>query len=136
EAPEEPLHLPEPGDGRLRAVTDLLHHDPADDRGLAQLGRAVGASERTLSRLFQAELGMGFRQWRTQLRLHHALVHLAAGDSITRTAAACGWSNPSTFIEAFSAALGQTPGRYRSGAAPPRHDEVAGPVTGAGGGTR
>jgi AraC-like DNA-binding protein len=116
EAPEEPLHLPEPNDDRLRAVTDLLHANPADDRGLAKLGQIVGASERTLSRLFQTELHMGFRQWRTQLRIHHALVHLAAGDTITQTSVACGWSNPSTFIEAFSASLGKTPGRYRSDA--------------------
>ena len=114
EAPEEPLHLPEPRDDRLRAVTSPLHADPADDRTLAELGRVVGASERTLSRLFQTELNMGFRQWRTQLRIHHALAHLANGHSITQTAMACGWSNPSTFIEAFSAAIGQTPGRYQA----------------------
>lgn len=113
EAPEEPLHLPEPHDDRLRAVTDLLHANPSDTRSLAELGKVVGASERTLSRLFQTQLHMGFRQWRTQLRIHRSLVHLAAGDTITQTALACGWSNPSTFIEAFTAILGQTPGRYR-----------------------
>ena len=30
------------------------------------------------------------------------------------TATACGWSNPSTFIDAFTALLGETPSRYRS----------------------
>lgn len=120
EIPEEPLHLPEPRDDRLRAVTDLLHADPARSSTLAELGQAVGASERTLSRLFDTELNMGFRQWRTQLRIHHALALLADGNSITRTAMACGWSNPSTFIEAFSTALGQTPGRYQSALRPAR----------------
>jgi AraC-like DNA-binding protein len=112
-APEQPLHLPEPADDRLRALTRLLHADPGMEAGLVELGRQVGASERTLSRLFHDELGMGFRQWRGQLRLHHALTLLAAGRSVTDTATACGWSNPTSFIEAFTAVLGETPGRYR-----------------------
>ena len=112
--PVQPLHLPEPVDDRLRAVTDWLHGDPADPSTLAELGRAVGTSERTLSRLFRAELGMTFHQWRTLLRVQHALVHLAEGRSVTGTSALCGWANPTSFIEAFTAIVGETPGRYQS----------------------
>ena len=112
-ASEEPLHLPEPGDARLRVLNGILHRDPANNATLAELGTRVGASQRTLTRLFHDELGMSFRQWRTQLRLHHALTLLAAGHTVTNTAAACGWANPTSFIEAFSAALGETPARYR-----------------------
>lgn len=114
EAPEQPLRLPEPDDDRLRSVTALLQADPADNATLAELGRTVGASARTLSRLFHEELGMGFHQWRAQLRIHHALVLLAHGHSVTHTAVASGWANPSTFIEVFAQAVGQTPGRYAS----------------------
>ncbi|GAA1012101.1 AraC family transcriptional regulator [Acrocarpospora pleiomorpha] len=113
ETPEQSLHLPEPRDDRLRVVTDLLHADPGQTTTLAELGRTAGASERTLSRLFHTDLGMSFRRWRTILRVHHALVHLTDGQSVTDTAIACGWSNPSTFIEAFTAVVGQTPGRYQ-----------------------
>ncbi|WP_188281185.1 AraC family transcriptional regulator [Streptomyces sp. CBMA29] len=112
-ASEEPLHLPEPRDDRLRALSRLLHDDPADNATLTELGTRVGAGQRTLTRLFHDELGMSFRQWRTQLRLHHALTLLAAGHTVTHTAAACGWANPTSFIEAFTAALGATPARYR-----------------------
>lgn len=115
EPPEQSLHLPEPRDDRLRVVTDLLRADPGRTATLAELGRAAGASERTLSRLFHADLGMGFHRWRTILRIHHALAHLTGGQSVTDTAIACGWSNPSTFIEAFTAVVGQTPGRYQAG---------------------
>ncbi|MFB9832928.1 AraC family transcriptional regulator [Actinoallomurus acaciae] len=111
--PERPLRLPRPADDRLRAVADLLHADPADSSTLPELGRAVGTSARTLSRLFHEELGMSFRHWRTQLRLHHSLLLLANDRSITATAHACGWSNPSSFIDAFTAVLGQTPGQYQ-----------------------
>ncbi|WP_026303575.1 AraC family transcriptional regulator [Jongsikchunia kroppenstedtii] len=110
---EEPLHLPEPHDDRLRNLSALLHDDPANNATLTELGAHVGAGKRTLTRLFHDELGMSFRQWRTQLRLHHALTLLAAGHTVTHTAAACGWANPTSFIEAFTAALGESPSRYR-----------------------
>jgi AraC-like DNA-binding protein len=109
----EALYLPEPTDDRLRGVTDLLHADPAASSTLAELGRAVGASERTLSRLFQTELGMSFHQWRSLLRVQHALIGLAEGDAVTDIAPRLGWANPTSFIEAFSAIVGQTPGRYQ-----------------------
>nr|WP_307798688.1 helix-turn-helix transcriptional regulator [Streptomyces beijiangensis] len=107
------VHLPALADGRLRDVAALLKEDPADGRTLAGLGTAVGASERTLSRLFREGTGMTFPQWRTQFRLHHALTLLAAGGSVTGTAAACGYSGPSAFIQAFRSAFGTTPGEYR-----------------------
>ncbi|WP_405163242.1 helix-turn-helix transcriptional regulator [Nocardia sp. NBC_01499] len=94
EAPSQSLHLPEPRDDRLRAVTDLLRDDPAQTTTLVELGRTAAASGRTLSRLFHAELGMSFHRWRTILRIHHALVHLGNGQSVTDTAIVCGWSNP------------------------------------------
>jgi AraC-like DNA-binding protein len=113
EARAESLQLPEPRDDRLRAVARILHENPADNRTLAGLGRQAGAGARTLSRLFHDELGMTFYEWRTQLRICHALVLLADGHDITRVAHACGWANPSGFIAAFTAIVGTTPGRYR-----------------------
>jgi transcriptional regulator GlxA family with amidase domain len=113
QAPEQPLHLPEPRDDRLRAVARILADDPADGSPLAALGQKVGAGARTLSRLFHDELGMTFYEWRTQVRLCHALVLLAQGHEVTRVAHACGWANPSGFIAAFTATVGTTPGRHR-----------------------
>lgn len=112
-APEQPLHLPEPHDDRLLAVTRAVEQDLSSPATLDQLGHRVGASERTLSRLFHTETGMSFRQWRTQLRIHRALLLLADGHAVVDVAATCGWSNPSGFIEAFTTLVGQTPGDYR-----------------------
>jgi AraC-like DNA-binding protein len=112
-APALQFHLPQPGDERLRDVTAILAEDPGSDRTLAELGRAVGAGERTLSRLFRAETGMTFPQWRAQLRLHHSLTLLASGLSVTATAITCGYSTPSAFTAAFHATFGTTPGTYR-----------------------
>ncbi|MCR6482355.1 helix-turn-helix transcriptional regulator [Amycolatopsis sp. OK19-0408] len=115
DAREQPLHLPEPRDDRLRALARVLYDNPGDTTPLAGLGQAIGAGARTLSRLFHDELGMTFYEWRTQLRLCHALMLLAEGHDTSHVAHACGWSNPSQFIAAFRAVLGTTPGRYRAG---------------------
>lgn len=114
EVHEQPLHLPEPQDDRLQAIARMLYKDPADNASLAELGKTIGASTRTLSRLFRDELGMTFYEWRTHLRIYHALVLLADGHDATQTAYACGWANPSTFITAFTSVIGTTPGRYRT----------------------
>jgi AraC-like DNA-binding protein len=113
-----PVRLPALDDDRLRAIATFLRANPADERTLAQFGLAVGASERTLSRLFRQQAGVSFPQWRVQFRLQHALVLLADGTSVTTTALACGWSNPSAFVETFRRAFGATPGKfYASGMA-------------------
>ena len=109
-SPQRPVHLPEPTDPRLVAVCAALHRDPADDRTLAALGAAAGVSDRTLTRLFRADLGMTFPQWRTQLRLYHALRMLADGAAVTAVAHRCGWSSTSAFIDVFRRAYGHTPG--------------------------
>jgi AraC-like DNA-binding protein len=114
EAHEQPLQLPESHDDRLRAIARMLDESPADNTSLAELGRTIGASARTLSRLFHNELGMTFYEWRTQLRVYHALVLLADGHDTTHVAHACGWANPSHFIAAFTKLVGTTPGRHRA----------------------
>ncbi|ROS36255.1 helix-turn-helix domain-containing protein [Curtobacterium sp. PhB78] len=112
-APEQPLHLPQPRDPRLRQVVREVERDLTRPRGLGELAREVGVGERTLSRLFRQETGMGYRQWRLQLRVHRALVLLAGGASVTDVAAACGWATTSQFIDQFTPLVGMTPGVYR-----------------------
>ncbi|WP_407563063.1 AraC family transcriptional regulator [Streptomyces sp. 184] len=113
----QPVPLPAPADPRLAAVCDLLYADPADQRTLAALGRAAGAGagERTLSRLFRRETGMTFPQWRTRLRLYHALRLLADDVPVTTVAHRCGWSSASAFIDVYRRAYGTTPGSHRRG---------------------
>ncbi len=111
-APQQALHLPTPRTPLLLKVCDILRVDPADGRSLAELGREVGASDRTLSRLFRSDLGMTFPQWRTQLRLHQALVLLAGNTPVTTVAHLCGWASASAFIDVFRRTFGHTPGTH------------------------
>lgn len=111
-APLAPTALRQVADPRLQAIADLLRDDPRDSRTLREFGAAVGASERTLQRLFVAETGTTFGRWRTQLRLQEGLIWLGRGESVTTAATRAGYDQPSAFIAAFRATFGTTPGRF------------------------
>ncbi|GAA2996296.1 helix-turn-helix transcriptional regulator [Streptosporangium longisporum] len=111
---QQPVHVPAARDPRLAAVCAVLRDDPADDRTLARLGAEAGVSDRTLSRPCRAEFGMSFPQWRTQVRLHHALRLLAEDVPVTVVASRCGWASSSAFIDVFRRAFGHTPGTHRA----------------------
>ncbi len=80
---------------------------------MGHLSNRVGVSQRTLSRLFADELGMTYPQWRTQVRLQHALMLLAEDQRVTTVALRCGWATPSAFIDTYRRAFGHTPGTRR-----------------------
>jgi AraC-like DNA-binding protein len=107
-----PLDLPIPRDPRLRKIFEQLSGHPADGRTIEAWGARVGATGRTLSRLFRAETGMSFHQWRQQLRLLEALRLLGRGEPVTNIALDVGYSSLSAFVSVFRKALGVTPGRY------------------------
>jgi AraC-like DNA-binding protein len=101
-----------PVDERARRVADGLLEDVTDHRTLAAWGRDVGASARTLARLFVAETGMGFERWRSTARLAAALPLLAQGSSVNATAYGVGYASPSAFVAAFRREVGTTPADY------------------------
>ena len=106
------IDVPVRVDERGAAVAAALIADPADDRPLAEWGRLVGASGRTLARVIERETGMGFERWRTHLRIAAALTLLAAGANVTRVAHDVGYATPSAFVAAFRRTTGTTPGAY------------------------
>jgi AraC-like DNA-binding protein len=114
---QQPLSLPAARDPRLAEACRLIAERPSCQYPLGGLAHRVGASERTLSRLFRQELGMSYPQWRTNRRLLDAAARLSAGTPVTVTALECGWTTPSSFIDAFRRAMGQTPGSYQKGTA-------------------
>lgn len=117
-APLEPIHLPMPADRRLRRLVDAMLDQPDTRLTIEEWGARVGASKRTLSRLFQDETGMSFTQWRQQLHIGLSLRRLAAGEAVTTIAGDLGYESVSAFIAMFRRMLGTTPARYfASGAA-------------------
>ena len=103
-----------PSDERAAAVAAALLANPADGRTLAEWGRNVGASGRTLARAFLAETGMPFGQWRRLARLQAALPQLAAGQAVGMVARHIGYETPSAFVAAFRRETGLTPAAYFS----------------------
>ena len=110
--PVAALALPMPTEARVLRVVENLHANPADSRDLSAWAKEVGASKRTLNRLFAAQMGMSFRSWREQLRILRALELLATGESVTGVALEVGYENTSAFIAMFRRCLGTTPARY------------------------
>jgi AraC-like DNA-binding protein len=110
--PAMPLQLPAPRDPRAKRAADWLRGNKGHPASLERIARKVGASKRTLERLFQRETGMSFGVWRQQLRLMQALELLAAGESVTQVALAVGYESTSAFVSRFRQVLGTTPGKY------------------------
>lgn len=110
--PVASLALPMPTEPRVLRIVHALIANPADSRELGEWAMEVGASKRTLTRLFTAQTGMSFRAWRQQRRLLRALELLASGESVTSIALELGYDNTSAFIAMFRRCLGTTPARY------------------------
>lgn len=111
-APVEELHLPLPGDPRLRRLADLLLADPTAKITIAEWSTRIGMSERSMTRLLMREIGMSFGRWRRQLHIILALRRLSKGDSVQAVALDLGYENASGFVTMFRKALGKPPARY------------------------
>lgn len=111
-SPRETFHVPMPGDPRLRRIADAILADPSDRLTIAQWGRRVGASERTLARILHVETGMSFGRWRQQLQILIALRRLVEGTPVQTVATDLGYESASAFITMFRKALGMPPARY------------------------
>jgi AraC-like DNA-binding protein len=111
-SPANPLFLPMPSSPHLVGMTLTIVADPANKLGLDEWARRVGMSRRGLTRHFRAETGMSLVQWRIVARMKKALELLAQGDTVNRVAQRLGYDSVSTFISAFSAQFGMTPGAY------------------------
>jgi AraC-like DNA-binding protein len=95
-------------------IAQAVLEQPQDTRTLQAWAAWAGLSPSTLSRLFLAETGSSFAQWRQQARLTHALEMLANGVSVAHVADALGYATPSNFIAMFKRCFGDSPAHYFS----------------------
>lgn len=106
------LPIPLPHDIRARRICDALLAQPADNHSLETWGRQVGASARTLARLFLHETGMTFSEWVRRARLSFALNRMMQGEAVTTVALDMGYASSSAFCAMFRRMLGASPGQY------------------------
>jgi AraC-like DNA-binding protein/mannose-6-phosphate isomerase-like protein (cupin superfamily) len=109
-----PLVIPMPRDPRLLRVCNAVLADPASRRTLDDWAGDAGASVRTLARLFDEELSVGFVAWRQRVRFHNALEAIVAGEPIGLVAKRNGYRSASAFSAAFRSVMGQPPSSLRS----------------------
>ncbi len=112
ELPSTPIEVVVPEPGQLRRIYDVLIEDPLDPRSLEDWAAELHMSRRTLTRLFTRTVGVGFKTWRTQLKLVKALEALSAGQSVSSIALDLGYSSASGFATVFKKYLGTAPTKY------------------------
>ncbi|PLZ03237.1 AraC family transcriptional regulator [Burkholderia sp. WAC0059] len=109
------IPLPGTADRRLAMLCEAVIVNPSLEVSFEQHAASVGASSRTLSRLFRRELGSGFAEWRRQVQLAVAVSRLAEGQPVSRVARSLGYL-PSSFSDMFRRELGAAPtGFYPAG---------------------
>ncbi|WP_375542176.1 helix-turn-helix domain-containing protein [Paraburkholderia sp. CNPSo 3274] len=104
-----PLAVPMPEEKRLRALCEALIADPAGPGSLEYWAAHVGASTRTIARLFRQELGVSFSQWRQQAILARAIPLLNQGRPMAVVAQELGYQSQSAFSAMFRRAFGESP---------------------------
>lgn len=104
-----PLSVPMPNEKRLRALCEAVIADPASSDSLDQWAASVGASTRTIARLFRQELGVSFSQWRQQALLARAIPLLSQGRPLAHVAQELGYQSQSAFSAMFRRAFGKSP---------------------------
>lgn len=108
-----PLALPLAKDERLKQVVDYLESHTADELLFNGLATRFGFSPRSLSRLFQKDLGMSFIQYFTVLRMLKALqLLLEKGMSVNEVALGVGYNSLPTFSNTFQKIVGVRPSEY------------------------
>ncbi|MBI1218629.1 MAG: helix-turn-helix domain-containing protein [Rhodobacteraceae bacterium] len=111
EAAETPLG-PE-SQHRILRILDRLD-TMRSDVSLSAMAKAEGVTVNHLSRLFKRHLGMGFRDYRVNLRLDAAAEELRiTRDAVAEIIERNSFGNPAVFYRKFRARFGSTPANYR-----------------------
>lgn len=112
EPDQSPVNLPIPENIILKKVCQHFENEPSTHITLVQLSISIGASERTIERLFLKEMGLSYNEWRYRFRLIKSLEYLAENQPITEVAYKVGYTHVSSYIVAFRKLFGCTPRQY------------------------
>ncbi len=107
QAKREPTLLPLPFDRRLARIPLTTLPPP-----LKILAMNIGASEKTISRIFRRETGLSYQQWRQQWRLIKSIELLAKQGNLSSVANELAFSSDSAFILFFKKMTGRSPREY------------------------
>ncbi|MCA6221315.1 AraC family transcriptional regulator [Photorhabdus antumapuensis] len=108
-AKREPTLLPFPFDRRLACIPMTTLPPP-----LKILAMNIGASEKTISRIFRRETGLNYQQWRQQWRLIKSIELLAKQGNLSSVANELEFASDSAFAIFFKKMTGRSPREYMS----------------------
>lgn len=111
-APSLQLGVALPTDKRLRRLCEAVLAEPMRHASLDDWAAEVGASARTVSRLFRQELGSSYAQWRQQALLAEALRLAAHRKPMQVIAAELGYASASAFTAMVTRTVGMPPSRF------------------------
>lgn len=99
----------------LRQMTSYVYQNFGERIGLSDIAEAGGVSRSKCSAVFRSELDTSPMEFLNRYRLEVSAQMLSMrGDSISRIAAACGFSQQSYFNRVFLREYGCTPKEYRA----------------------
>ncbi len=108
-----PLDLPMPSRDDLRSLCRAFAAAPSVRELPAQWATRLNVSNRTFNRVFRAETGLTFQQWRQRACVLHAIRLLPTGATVTQVAATLGYDTPAAFSAMFVKQIGSTPKSFQ-----------------------
>jgi AraC-like DNA-binding protein len=114
EAEDSATFIPLPQEPRCRRAADIVLGDPTGSHEIETLARAVGASARTLSRLFASQTQLSFKSWCQRARIAAAIEKLSTESnvSVKQLASDLGYASVPAFSHAFRQVTGKTPTEF------------------------
>ncbi|TKB48547.1 AraC family transcriptional regulator [Ferrimonas sediminicola] len=112
QAQEETFTVQLPRDHRLAGWLTQISEGVLIPGPLNHLVKRVGASEKTISRIFSRDTGLPYQAWRQRWRALKAIELLSTGSTLSEIACQLEFSSDSAFIAFFRQQLGTTPKRY------------------------
>ncbi|ETX11374.1 AraC family transcriptional regulator [Marinomonas ushuaiensis DSM 15871] len=107
------LSLLIPSDKRLNQLITQLIKEPSNSLSIEEWSTTLAISSRTITRIFNKEVGVGFKEWRQKVRLLEAVNLLEQGEmSVTEIALEIGYNSPSAFTYAFKQVFENSPVAY------------------------
>ena len=108
--------MPQAKDKRLGKILRHVENNLGETILFSNVAHEFGYSERSLSRLFQKDLGMSFIQYYTIRRILRAIELLLERKlSVKEVAEEVGYNSVPTFSNTFFKILGQRPSDYLNG---------------------
>lgn len=110
--PQIALNITIPSDKRIQGLAQKLLSEPSSDIRLSEVGKTIGASEKTITRLFKQQTGLSFQQWKKRAKLIVSLAELEKSQPIHVVALNLGYSSSASYIHSFKKEFGITPQQH------------------------